>query len=159
LKYKIQTSSSSSPTVFLEGDITEDAKWHFESLQEDLSPYTSIAFDFEKVRFINSLGVKNWVLFLRTLEAHISPISFKKCPPFIIHHINMIPSFKGQARIESFYVTYLCPKCRETTRHLFFVPKDINPVTKRPNPPKCHKEGALLESEELEDEYFQFLEY
>ncbi len=69
--------------------------------------------------------------------------------------INMIPSFLGSAKIDSYYVNYVCEVCNIEDKRLF-LSKDVPPKT-IPPPPLCSAEDCGIQTEELEEEYFVFL--
>ncbi|RDB36214.1 hypothetical protein [Spirobacillus cienkowskii] len=140
--------------VNLVGVINEDSELSFKNLSAELKEEKKINFNFSQVKSINSLGVRAWVSFLRSLEEGRS-IVFSECPPDIIMQINMIPSFLGKATISSFYVNYICETCNKEEKKLFetstLPPKTYPPV------PKCENGDCGMQTEELEDEYFVFL--
>jgi hypothetical protein len=98
--------------------------------------------------------VRAWVGFLRTVEEG-RQILFCECTPDVIMQVNMIPSFLGNARVESFYVNYVCDICNKTDKKMLYV-KDI-PSKLHPEIPRCEAEDCGLQTEELEEEYFVFL--
>lgn len=140
--------------VSLVGVINEDSELSFKNLFLELKDGKKIIFNFSQVKSINSLGVRAWVSFLRSLEEG-RVISFSECTTDIIMQINMIPSFLGKATVASFYVNYVCEVCNKEEKKLFetasIPPKTIPPA------PKCESEDCGMQTEELEDEYFVFL--
>jgi hypothetical protein len=70
--------------------------------------------------------------------------------------INMIPSFQARAKIESFYANYMSPETEKSHTVLLFT-KDLKPKS-LPDAPPCPDTGVSMESEELEEEYFAFLQ-
>lgn len=91
----------------LAGNLTEAA---------DLSPLTRLRgplfFDLGGIEHINSLGVRNWVHFVRDCETAGHDVSFERCSPVMVQQISMISNFVGRrARVRSLVVPYLCPAC------------------------------------------------
>lgn len=136
------------------GAINEDSELSFKSLAAELKEDKKITFNFSQVKSVNSLGVRAWVSFLRSLEEGRT-ILFSECTTDIIMQINMIPSFLGKATVSSFYVNYTCEICNKEEKKLFetasLPPKTI------PQTPKCEQDDCGMQTEELEDEYFVFL--
>ncbi len=98
--------------VSLVGLINEDSELSFKNLFLELKEGKKITFNFSQIKSINSLGVRAWVSFLRSLEEG-RVILFSECTTDIIMQINMIPSFLGNATVASFYVNYVCEVCNK----------------------------------------------
>lgn len=156
LEYQITPQGKGAVTLTLAGVINEDAELAFQRINDELveAKAAGVVVDFDKVSGINSLGVRGWVQFLRTIEPG-RKVLFARCPPIIVMQINMIPSFLDKATVTSFYANYICPACGETKTALLETTKI--PKGTLPEPPKCPKTGDVMETEELEDEYFAFL--
>lgn len=140
--------------VNLVGLINEDSELSFKNLLIELQDAKKINFNFSQVKSINSLGVRAWVSFLRSVEDGRS-IGFVECTPDIIMQINMIPSFLGKAKVSSFYVNYICEVCNKEERTL--IETASLPAKTIPVAPKCSNDENPMQTEELEDEYFVFL--
>lgn len=153
MEYSI-VSQDDGKTVNMVGIINEDSEISFKNLFLDLKDSKKITFNFSQVKSINSLGVRAWVSFLRTLEDGRT-ILFRECKADIIMQINMIPSFLGKATIASFYVNYICEVCNKEEKKLIEA-ASLKPKT-IPESPKCDLDECGMQTEELEDEYFVFL--
>lgn len=140
--------------VSLVGVINEDAELALKKLASDLAEQKTVCFNFAHVKTINSLGVRAWVTFLRTVEEN-RQIYFVECVPDVIMQINMIPSFQARAIIKSFYVNYVSPATGKT--HRVLIESDSLPPKTMPTPPDCPDSNEPMETEELEEEYFAFL--
>lgn len=153
----MEYSLSQSPEgkiVALMGLINEDSELTFQHIAGEIKDDKKIIFNFSQVKSINSLGVRAWVSFLRGIEES-KAIVFAECTADVIMQINMIPSFLGKGKVESFYVNYVCEICNKEEKKLIFT-KDIPPKTLPPNP-ICTAEDCGIQTEELEEEYFVFL--
>ena len=92
------------------------------------------------------------------MEAKNPEILFEHCTPEVVMQINMIPSFKGSAKVMSVYGNFICDDCGEEKEELFTsgvnLPEgdsiELDPI----DCPKC---GSEMELEEMEDEFFAFL--
>jgi hypothetical protein len=151
--FKIEKKEAEAK-VQLGGVINEDAEIPLQKIATDLSDFAAISFYFGQVKSINSLGVRAWVTFLRSVEDG-KQVFFEECVPDVIMQINMIPSFQGKAIIKSFFVNYVSPVTDKTMRVLVKT-GDLSPKT-LPSPPNCPDSGEPMETEELEEEYFAFL--
>src|SRR5579862_9294898 len=82
----------------------------------DLSPITKLPgpliIDLSGLDRINSLGVRDWMRFIRTCETEGIDLTFERCSPTIVGQISMITNFMGtRSRIASVEVPYLCTSC------------------------------------------------
>lgn len=140
--------------VALMGLINEDSELTFQHILAEIKDEKRVIFNFSQVKTINSLGVRSWVSFLRNLEDKCE-IVFAECTADVIMQINMIPSFLGKGKVESFYVNYVCEICNKEEKKLVLT-KDLAPKTLPPSP-VCSAEDCGIQTEELEEEYFVFL--
>ena len=78
-------------------------------------------FDFDKVHFINSMGIKKWIVFLKQFEDRPEiKVVLKNCRRIIVDQINLIAGFVPEnGQVESVYVPIYCDQCGES----FDVPK------------------------------------
>ena len=139
------------------GPIDAEAEIHLEQLKAKLGG--KVVFNFKSVSQVNSCGVRSWINFLRDLEKDGQrDISFEECTGEIVMQINMIPSFKSSAKINSVYGAYVCDDCGHEDSVLFEQGKNL-PSTPNDELPdvKCSKCGSEMELEEMEEEYFAFL--
>ncbi|WP_186647304.1 hypothetical protein [Fluviispira vulneris] len=140
--------------ITLMGLINEDSEMTFKDLFLELKDVKKVGFNFSQVKSINSLGVRAWVSFLRSIEEGRNLI-FYECTPDVIMQINMIPSFLGKASVASFFVNYICEVCNKEEKKL--IETSSLPPKTIPNAPKCESDECGMQTEELEDEYFVFL--
>jgi hypothetical protein len=154
VEYKLDRSSG-FVTVSLAGIINEDAGLQLKQMQGEIAADQKIRFNFAKIKSINSLGVRAWVTFLRSVDDG-REILFAECVPDVIMQINMIPSFQSRAKIESFYVNYISPET-DKSHTILMNTKDLKPKS-IPDAPLCPDSGVPMETEELEEEYFAFLQ-
>lgn len=136
------------------GPINEEAEVHLNKISSTLSKKVKI--NFKDVSMVNSCGVRSWVNFMREVEKEREVI-YTECTSEIVMQINMIPSFKGSAKIDSVYGTYTCESCDNSEDVLFTTGQNL-PTTAddEVDPPKCSKCGEEMEMEELEEEFFAF---
>jgi anti-anti-sigma regulatory factor len=134
----------------LEGSIDEDAT--FEEIEKVSG--SEYIFDFDKVKMINSCGIREWIKFIEKLPKG-SKIIYKKCPQIIIEQINMVHGFiPAGASIESFYAPYY-DEDSDTEHKILLNSSDIKggkaPTVKSPD------SGKEMEFDAIEEQYFSFL--
>ncbi len=138
------------------GPINEDTEVHLKPMITSLGP--NVIFNFRKVEYVNSCGVRAWINFLREVEKN-RKIIFEECTPEIVSQINMIPNFKGTAHIKSVYASYACDSCDAQKWVLFEEGRNLpQSSADGVTAPKCDKCGAEMEMEELEDEFFAWID-
>lgn len=154
LEYRVKEADSAAH-VSMVGAINEDAELNLQALAGELAGKNQITFNFAQVKSVNSLGVRAWVIFLRSIEEGGRKVIFEECPPDIIMQINMIPSFLGKAKVRSFYTNYVCESC-DVTQKVLIDAASLPPKTLPPSQ-QCPTCKSQMETEELEEEYFAFL--
>lgn len=138
------------------GPINEDSEVHLPPLLATLGP--KVIVNFRQVENVNSCGVRAWITFMRDLERG-RQIIFEECTPEIVSQINMIPNFKGKANVQSVYGSYTCNSCGNHQFHLFTRGQNL-PATSGDGieDVKCTKCSGKCELDELEEEYFAWLD-
>ncbi len=138
------------------GPINEDAEVHLPGLLGQLGK--NVILNLRNVEYVNSCGVRAWINFIRELEQG-RQIIFEECTPEIVSQINMIPNFKSNAHIKSVYASYACDECGHQQWQLFEEGRNLPQTPDDDVPPaKCEKCGSEMEMEELEDEFFSWLD-
>lgn len=157
LTYRIEDRDKEWKAIYLSGDINEDAEHALDRLKSELAP--KCIFNLKEVTSINSCGVRTWINFIRDTQKERSFI-LEECTPEVVSQINMIPNFKGQAKIHSVYASYVCDNCDIQKLHLFEegknLPTKLNDKLAEVNCDKCHE---AMEMEELEEEFFAWLNH
>ena len=144
--YKVERKDTCT-TVFLRGDLVNDVKPSFESL-EALFETRELIFDCEGLGKINSIGVRHWLMFLdRISKAH--DFSFRCCREGFMDTATMIPGFTRNRQIESFYTNISCASCVNEKSVLVKVKKK---KAVRPDPVTCEKCGNNMETSENFDD-------
>ena len=118
-----------------------------------------VAFDFEKIKLINSTGLQRWIQFLNSIDKGVA-IAFVRCSIRVITQINMFPGFLGgrQVAIESFFAPYFCEAC-DASRDLLLDASQQFASGKPPAAPKmkCPTCAGPAEFDGIEKKYFMFL--
>jgi hypothetical protein len=140
--------------VHYAGPINESTEVHLTPLLKSVGARCIL--NFRQVASVNSCGVRSWINFMRELEK-TREVVFEECVPEIVTQMNMIPSFKGKAKIKSVYGSFACGSCGANAMVLF---EDGKNLPKGDSielaPVKCPKCASEMEMEELEDEFFAF---
>jgi anti-anti-sigma regulatory factor len=108
------------------------------------------------VERINSIGARDWVNWLASLEARgIRPV-LVACSPAVVAQLNRIKNFAGNGTIKSFQVPYRCTGCDQEKLNLVNVSDMKAPKLK---PPECACEscGARMTVVDESGTYFAFL--
>jgi hypothetical protein len=147
------------------GSIDEDAK--FPSVDGDR--FTTIEIDLQGVKAINSVGIREWLNWIRPL-ADKAEITLTRCPKALVFQFNMVDGFlPARTKVESFYVPFFCEKCDKEDNVLLHVGKEvaISPDTgkvdfrfKSEETVQCAEgtpASCEMEMDVTESKYFQFL--
>lgn len=107
--------------------------------------------DLSGIERINSLGVRNWSLFVRDAEAGGLAMTFERCSPVIVEQIAMISNFFGtRSQVASLLVPYFCEACStEHTQLIERAPKAPIVVPPVNTCPKCGQSAAIDEPENM----------
>jgi len=118
----------------------------------------TLAIDLADVTYINSLGVRDWVTFLRTLARQDVALTLERCAEVMVLQMNMIVDARGSAKIASFYAPFACDACGWEGAALVrtedvqpLVPLGRAPVTTCPD---CQQEARFAD---FRARYFLFL--
>ena len=148
----------------LSGSINEHANLPKLSLKNE---NRTIVFNLKDVDYINSTGIRKWVLWHEELvkETKTQPLHFVYCSVAIVEQLNKVAGFFPEtAVIHSIYVPYYCEDCDEHSAVLIGPPykqDSLPPVLQRAaiQLPQvaCPKCKGPLEPDFLSDVIFQFL--
>jgi DNA-binding response OmpR family regulator len=139
--------------VVFQGDLTEVAE--FEDLADRLSGL--VEFDLGGVRYLNSAGVRKWVLFLEKLVS-VSAYTFVRCSTAFVMQASMVGRLLGNGRIDSFWAPYICQSCEREDQRLLHVssPTSIQQMAEAQF--RCSSCGGPLVLDEVPERVFAFLE-
>lgn len=141
--------------LVLRGQIDDDAD--LVSLEGSL--HRPVVVDLEGVDFINSLGVRAWVVFLEGLRGRGVAVALRRVSEAMVDQMNMIMEARCHASIESFYAPYACPGCGLETRGLLEVGV-YAPALRRHAPPRlpCPSCGGDMSFDDIPGRSLLFLE-
>jgi CheY-like chemotaxis protein len=136
--------------VVIKGDITEA------SSLATLVPLLvgRVDFDLAQVAYINSLGVRDWIRFLRSVN--IQGYEFHACSvPFVLQAA-LIPPMLGRGTVMSFFAPYFCESCDHQEDRLL---QSAAILAAGYAPPvfQCPGCGGKLALDDLPERYLAFL--
>ena len=156
-KPRTTASVSSTPDgdlLILAGDIEDDTALAAYADQLHNNPII----DLGGVHFINSVGVREWVMLLDRLLERGLKIRLRNVSEPMVRQMGMVIEAKGDATVESFYAPYTCSKCGDE-RALLIDVKQHQTALAANQPPAlpCAACGAPAEFDEFPARYLAFL--
>lgn len=136
--------------VVIKGDITEASSFH------DLVPLLvgRVDFDLSQVAYINSLGVREWIRFLRSVN--IQGYEFHACSvPFVLQAA-VIPAMIGRGTVVSFFAPYYCDGCDHHEDKLL-QSAAVLAASYQPPVLQCPRCSDTMALDDLPDRYLAFL--
>ncbi len=166
-----QSSTESQFKIFNDGQICVvhvTGAINEETIFQEIDPGASmvVTLDLDKVVSLNSMGLRNWVLWVKQLRSKFQMV-FRNCPRVVVDQMNILNGFLPMgAIVGSFYVPYYCESCGREDNLLATRGKDYMEATvdaregikipeQRPCP-VCQEEMAL---DVIPAKYFSFLKY
>lgn len=120
--------------IALEGAIDDRA--NLLPVLEQANRQRQLALDLGGIKFINSIGVREWIKFLAAATKQNISLALHRVPVVIVHQLNLVPATRG-GTIHSFMVPYLCGDCDfETDFEL--TPSEAKTTPEKPCP-DCKK--------------------
>lgn len=151
LKWNLETSADGT-TVHLSGAITEDSD--LGRLATELQNAQTVRFYLNGVARINSVGVRDWILFLGEVTRG-KQVELLECPPVLVAQMNMITNFTQNTRVVSIQMPFCCEACDKE----IVISCDVSsgePPTELPTP-VCDEDGTEMIFDDLPELYFRFL--
>lgn len=140
--------------IYFSGPIDEEAGLHLMPLYDRVGK--KVMFNFRDVSVVNSNGIRCWVLFLRDFKNERT-VEFEECAPVVVSQMNMLPSFRQKMTVRSVYVPFTCSSCKLVANELYLA-KDFPQETSALKSGRCKKCGSSTTTEDVEDDYFGFVD-
>ena len=151
--WKVEARNGDSLRVALRGEIDENAD--FSELRSQL--VGNVELSLEGITRINSCGVREWVNFVRGLDA-VRTLWFARCSPPVVLQLNTIYNFRGQARVISFLAPYVCEACHTDEYKLLDVAEHFADRGHLAVPVfRCPRCSGVMMFDELPERYLSFL--
>jgi hypothetical protein len=141
------TLDVASSTATLEGNIDENA-----DLAQAVSPLSGprIHLDLAGIRRINSPGVRNWIVMIRSLSGR--EIVLRRCSSAIVDQLSWLREFRGHAIVESLMIPVTCEQCDDIL-YLECNAAVLKQLGQLPAPPKCIKCGMQRIFDDLPERF------
>jgi hypothetical protein len=118
----------------------------------------TLLIDLEKVAFMNSMGVREWIHLLRALSARGVKVTLSRCAEVMIHQMNMIVDARGGAEIASFYAPYSCAACGREDEACVEVAPNVAELRSLRLPTRaCPECAGVMEFNDIPERYVLFL--
>ena len=154
IKYSVHADGSMELAVI--GSLDESSEVFLNNALSELK--SSCVVDFSQTNNVNSCGVRAWIQFLQKAEEKAT-ISFANCVPDIVIQMNMIPAFKGGAKIISLQAPFFCEDCGKTKNVTqSMLDASFDELIETSNNIACESCKAKMELEEVAEDYYAFLE-
>ncbi|MFW7377386.1 MAG: hypothetical protein ACOH5I_01100 [Oligoflexus sp.] len=149
----IWQASQDRITLHLIGDVDETFQHDRIPLEQKLPIYLNLS----QVKHFNSIGIREWIHFMRRLSKICQPV-LQECSVSFVDQINMVPDSLGNGNVESFYAPYYCA-CGQECNRLIQVSQSEEDLKNFEAPLFSCDCGKNLEFDAIEESYFQFLQH
>lgn len=119
-----------------------------------------IILDLADIEGITATGLRSWISWINDMEQQGGRFTFSDCSPVVVSKLNLSRRLIGNGIVESFYAPYYCRLCKKA-RLLKIITAEIAnkiPVKKAPIC-RCDDCDKMMDFDELEDNFFRFLEH
>ncbi|MFT3694541.1 MAG: hypothetical protein QM831_15440 [Kofleriaceae bacterium] len=100
-----------------------------------------LALDLGGVRFINSIGVREWIRMLAAAQKKNIQLTLHRVPVVMVHQFNLVPATRG-GTIATFMTPYVCEECDHEMEI------ELTPAEAKALPdklcPDCKKQNMVL---------------
>ena len=138
------------------GEITEAADLNpLQAYIEKIgAPLEGLLFDLGTVFRINSYGVRNWLILLRSIPKSIR-MDFERVSEALMDQAILLPDFLGRdlTHVKSFFAPYLCQKCNKSSSELISMPEFLKDISTLDRGFQCSVCKSQLEFDGIPDEY------
>ena len=90
--------------------------------QLDMSGLKELDLDIGKITYINSGGIRNWLVWISELNKKFPSMEFvfRQIPPIMVSQITNVDSFiPKKSKIKSIYIPFFCDHCGASATRLF----------------------------------------
>lgn len=138
--------------IVIKGDITEASRF------DDLLPALvgRVDFDLSQVRYMNSLGVREWIEFLR--RAPIQGYEFHACSVAFVLQAALVEGVTGRGTVSSFFAPYACDRCEYSDERLLQTAAVLASEDRQPPQFGCPRCGDRLVLDDIPERYLAFLQ-
>ena len=117
-------------------------------------PTGPVVLDTDGVTFVNSVGMREWMRFVRTIRDLGAVITLERVADVLMTQINMIPDLARNVTVASFHAQYVCPGCGAEAAPIVDAIANAAAL-KRLQAPKlpCEECGAAMELGDFPERY------
>lgn len=150
MKFKADVRFEKNRTLMvMSGWIDERSEWP--ELTEPVAGH--LVLDLAGISLLNSLGVRNWILWLSSLDVE-HDVMLINCSPAVVKQLNILEGFlNDRTKIETIFVPYFCEDCGFEENKLIEIPK-ARPAVQELSCPKC---GKGMELDMIESQFLAFI--
>lgn len=118
-----------------------------------------VVVDLKGVRFINSVGVREWIVFLGSLAERGAAVTLRNCSEPMVHQMSMVVEARGSSEVESFCAPFLCDDCASERSLVLEVKPNLAELKSRRVPAqKCPDCGGTMRFDDFPNRYLLFLD-
>jgi hypothetical protein len=154
MPFTVRPDKTNPSRLVCAGDLDENATPHLKKAAEAAGSTTEL--NVRGIDSINSIGIREWVAFVRALEAK-GQVTYDECSVEFVSQLNMVKSFRGKANIRSLMRAYVCDDCSTRTELLLTASEHFPGGDLRMPSVPCPKCGTACVPEVDDDEHFEFL--
>jgi anti-anti-sigma regulatory factor len=110
-----------------------------------------LALDLGGVRFINSIGVREWIRLLAAAAKQKTSLALHRVAVVVVHQMNLVPAART-AQIVSFLAPYICEEC-DAEREF-----ELTPAGPKEPPRQCVECKSAMVLRDPASIYFAFLQ-
>jgi anti-anti-sigma regulatory factor len=110
-----------------------------------------VVVDLSGVERVNSYGVREWIHFLRGLEAKAKRVTLAGVSVVMVRQMNMIPEVRGTAEVTNVFAPYYCPRCED--ERTVALPEHAKSAPAHAPCPECQ---AQMDFDDVAEGYFLF---
>lgn len=122
-------------------------------------PAARAVIDTFDVQRINSCGVREWINFMRSIDA-IPSVVLARCSPAIVVQLNSVFNFRGRASIESIVAPFFCASCDQEQLDVVNVPAHVqDPAELLKEKHVCNQCGKPVQFDDIVERYFMFVKF
>jgi anti-anti-sigma regulatory factor len=117
-----------------------------------------LVLDLGGIRFINSLGVREWIRLQQAAAKANVQIELHRVAVVIVHQLNIVVATRGTAIVHSFFAPYLCEECDAEHDMVLDERLHADALAKHQPPPmSCPECKRAMEFRDPPELYFSFL--
>lgn len=147
--------ASGRDVLTLTGEIDDQAT--LSDLVDNLG--SDVVIDLRGVRFINSVGVREWIVFLGGLTGGGTRVTLRNCSEPMVHQMSMVVEARGSADVESFCAPFLCDDCASERSLVIDVAANLDELKARRVPSQpCPDCGGTMRFDDFPNRYLLFLD-